>query len=88
MTILKQYTEIQKRIHSVDNQEKYNHLYLSENNSPNEDKLLVYLGKLQECISVLSANKNLEKKEKQFLETTAVVWIKRIKNCLEIDGWN
>lgn len=88
MTILEQYTEIQKRIKSVDNQEKYNHLYLSENNSPNEEKLLIYLNKLQVCIQMLNSDNVLEKTKRQLWENTAIVFIKRIRACLEIDEWN
>lgn len=88
MTILEQYTEIQKRIKSVDNQEKYNHLYLSENNSPNEEKLLIYLNKLQVCIQTLNSDNELEKTKRQLWENTAIVFIKRIRACLAIDKWN
>ena len=87
MIILEQYTEIQKRIKSIDNQEKYNHLYAGENNSQNEMKMLVYLSKLDECIHKLNASTIKEKSERQLWETTAIVWIRKILNYLETDDW-
>ena len=88
MTILEQYTEIQKRIKSVDNKEKYNHLYLSESLSPNEKKLLASLNELERCVRVLNNDDLLEKEKRQFFINTANVYLKRTIKCLEIDNWN
>lgn len=88
MTVLEEYKEIQKRIKSVDNQEKYKHLYLSENLSPNEKDLLFALKELELCVRPLNNDDSLEKEKRQLFINSANLFLKRIKRCLEIDNWN
>lgn len=48
MTIQEKYKEMQIRIHSADNYEKYENIFSGENNNHDEEMFLIHSSKLSE----------------------------------------
>ena len=87
MTVTEKYNQIINRMKSDENREKWHNLNMNSEHTPNENKLLMALCKGQNALWELEPNTSPKPQTREDWEREANRWLRKIEECLQIDGW-